>query len=132
MPNIRTSSPRWPRAIGILAGVLIALSAGAHSFLGWPAIAGQLSATNTPADLVRGLRVAWQFGGVAMLAFAALVLMTFAPADGPRSTRSAMLIGVLYVAFGVWALASTRDPFFFIFIVPGVLLVTASLASARV
>ena len=116
----------------MLAGVVIVLSAGAHSFLGWPSIAGRLSATNTPADLVRGLRIGWQFGGVAMLAFGAIVLMTFAPKGGPRSTRSAMLIGVLYVAFGAWALASTRDPFFFIFLVPGVLLVTASFASARV
>ena len=118
--------------MGILAGALIVLSGGAHAFLGWPAIAQRLSVTNAPADLIAGLRVAWQFGGVAMLALGAIVLMTFAPAAGPRSTRFATLIGVLYVAFGGWALAATRDAFFLIFVVPGVLLVTASLAGARV
>jgi len=38
----------------------------------------------------------------------------------------AFLIAVMHVVFGAYAFESTGDPFFFIFIVPGVLLLFAA------
>jgi len=40
------------------------------------------------------------------------------------------LIATLYVAFGAWALASGMDPFFLIFIVPGLILFAAARPTA--
>ena len=59
-----------------------------------------------------------------MLTFGILVLMIFVRR---MPSLPAFAIGVLYVAFGAWALAvSNFDPFFAIFIVPGVLLLIAA------
>jgi hypothetical protein len=115
--------------LGLVAGVILILSSGAHSLLGWPGLRGQLVAAQTPADLVQGLMLGWQFGGVAMLAFGIIVVATFA--RGFRGETVSMLpaavIGAAYLAFGAWALLAIElNPFFLVFIVPGVLLVLAT------
>jgi hypothetical protein len=40
--------------LGLIAGVILLLSAFAHSILGWKAMSDQLAQTNAPPDLVQG------------------------------------------------------------------------------
>jgi hypothetical protein len=115
--------------LGLIAGAFLILSSGAHSFLGWKGLRAQLAAAQVPADLVQGLMLGWQFGGVAMLAFGLIVVATFA--KGLRGEAVSMLppavIGAAYLAFGLGALLAIElNPFFLVFILPGVLLVGAA------
>ena len=110
---------------GLVAGVVLVLSSAAHSLLGWPAQAGELAKTTTPADLAKGLEIGWKWGGVAMLLFGVIVIATFLKRR--RGERVWMLpsalVAVGYLAFGAWALyVSQFDPFFFVFVIPGALL----------
>lgn len=116
--------------LGMVAGVVMALSSGAHSFLGWPAIETQLAATNIPADLLLGMKISWQFGGLAMLTFGLIVISLFLKRlRGEMVTLlPAAIIAVAYVAVGSWAfLTANFEPFYFVFIAPGILLGAASL-----
>ena len=117
--------------LGLLAALILFLSAGAHSFLGWPSIRAQLETAHVPAELILGLKLGWLFGGVCMVIFAAIATAIFlARLRGePVSAFPALAIGVAYLAFGTWALAASKDPFFTIFLAPGALLV---IAAARV
>jgi hypothetical protein len=115
--------------LGLIAGVILVLSSGAHTLLGWQALGAELAKTNTPAELVTGLEIGWKWGGAAMLAFGIAVIATFLQRyrGEPASTFVPAIVSVVYLAFGAWALVhSNYDPFFFIFIVPGVLLALAS------
>ena len=47
---------------GLIGCLLLVLSSGAHSILGWKAMSEQLAQTNAPADLVLGLEIDWKFG----------------------------------------------------------------------
>ncbi len=89
----------------------------------------QLAQTNTPPDLVQGLRFGWVFGGPVMLVFGILCISAFLKRFRgiAASTFAPVLIAIAYLAFGAWALISSGDPFFMIFIVPGVLLAIASI-----
>jgi hypothetical protein len=82
-----------------------------------------------PSDLFLGLKVAWFFSGVLMLAlgivFAEFFLKRRRGVD--RGGFMPAVIGGAYLAFGIWSFViSGFDPFFFIFIVPGVLLAIAA------
>lgn len=115
--------------LGLIAGVLLLASSAAHSLLGWPQFRQALAETHAPADLIVGLSLGWHFAGVAMLVFGLLVVLLFAEAlkRRPVSLRPALLIGVGYLAFGAWALTvSNLDPFYLVFVVPGVLLMLAA------
>ncbi len=117
------------RVIGIVVGVLLVLSAVAHSALGGATLRAALAGAGVPDDLLRGALVGWHFGGAAMLAFGAIVLHTFArrrAADGV-SLVPARMIGATYLIFGTGALVlSDFDPFFLVFIAPGLLLALAA------
>lgn len=119
---------RLRATLGIVAGVLMLLSAAAHSLLGWPQLRAQLEAAHAPADLIQGLGMGWNWGGAAMVAFGATVLRLFV--RGLRGATvdvvPARIITVLYLVFGAGALFITGDPFFLVFIVPGLLLAAAS------
>jgi hypothetical protein len=120
--------PRLRAGLGIVAGVLLLLSSAAHSFLGWAGLGKELVAAGVPPGLVFGVKVGWQFGGACMLAFAVIVLATFVGRLRGCSTSAvpALVIGVTELAFGIWALvASDFQPFFLVFIVPGILLLSA-------
>jgi hypothetical protein len=121
---------RWRASLGLLAGILLLLSSAAHSILGWKGISRQLAAAGTPPDLLLGLKVGWQFGGLAMLVLGAIVVWLFAGRlrGQALSTLPALVIGAGYVAFGAWTLLTIDlSPFFFIvFLVPGILLVLAA------
>lgn len=123
-PHMRRVRP----FLGIVAGLTMVASFAAHSFLGWPALAAALADAHAPADLVRGLAIGWQFGGASMLIFGAIVLVVFSRTMRGRevSAMPPRLIAALYVSFGLIALAITRDVFFLIFVVPGLMLAAAS------
>jgi len=115
--------------LGLVAAVLLVLSSGAHSFLGWKQLGSQLAATNAPTELVLGLKIGWMFGGVVMLTLGFIVFAIFLARFRGRNVPvfPAILISIAYLVFGVWALVvSNFDLFFLVFIIPGVLLVIAS------
>ena len=120
---------RWRILLGFVAGAMLIASSAAHSLLGWRQLRASLAKSEAPPDLVMGLSVGWHFAGVAMLAFGCIILSIFADLLRRRSVsvRPALLIALLYVAFGIWALiVSNNDPFFYVFIVPGFLLAVAA------
>jgi hypothetical protein len=114
--------------LGIIAALMLILSSAAHSLLGWPALRSELAAAEVPGDLMLGLKIGWQFGGVAMLTLGVILLVLFARRlrGGTASVVPARVVALAYLAFGAWALAASRgDPFFLVFIVPGLLLAIA-------
>lgn len=120
MPDIRKSR----RVAGILAGVLLVLSALAHAFFGWPAMTEALDDAITDdagaVDLVGALAVGWHFGSMAMFVFGLIVLRI---AIRDADSCSARFIAVGYLVFGLAAwLARDLNPHFLLFIVTGVLL----------
>ena len=114
--------------LGFIAGALILASSAAHSFAGWAAIGAELAKTNAPADLVTGLAAGWYFGGAAMLIIGVTVIVQFLEVrrNPSASLRATQVAGLVYLAFGFWVLAVTREPFAALFIVPGLLLAAAS------
>ncbi len=116
-------------SLGIFVGAIIVASSAAHSLIGWPQLSARLVATHAPPDLITGLKIGWHFAGLAMFTFGAVVIWTFHNFLMSRavSLRPAQIIGLVYLAFGLWALAVSRfDPFFFIFVVPGLTLVAVA------
>ena len=114
--------------LGLVAGVFLVLSAGAHSLLGWKAMRAELERLQAPAELVGGLGAGWIFGGVAMLAFGCIVLTLFTQRlrGAPVSLFPANVIGAAYALYGAGALvANDFEPQFFVFVIPGVLLLLA-------
>jgi hypothetical protein len=114
--------------LGIVAGVLMIASSAAHSLLGWPRLRAKLAESHAPDELVQGLALGWHWGGAAMVAFACIVLWTFLrrlQGDGVSLVPSG-IVSAVYLAFGAAALAVTGDPFFLVFIVPGLMLAIAS------
>ena len=122
---------QFQNVLGLLAGAVLALSSAAHSVLGWKQMQSSLAATNAPADLVQGLRIGWLFGGVAILTFGCIALAVFASRLRGRavSLLPTALVALAYLWFGAWALVTSGNPFFYIFIVPGAMLAVASLPS---
>lgn len=117
-------------SLGLMAGVLLLLSAGAHTILGWKSMSERLAQTNAPADLVRGLQIGWTFGGPVMIVFALICFNVFWNRfRGERvSTFAPAMIAVAYIGFAAWAAVVTGgDPFFMLFLVPGVLIAIAAL-----
>jgi hypothetical protein len=119
--------------LALIAAAILILSSAAHSILGWKALRAQLEAAHAPADLILALQCGWLFGGVAMFAFGIIVAAIFiARLRGENvSTFPALVIAIAYVAFGAWALSATRNPFFAIFLVPGVMLLPAASSRPR-
>jgi hypothetical protein len=121
---------RIKSGLGLLAGAMLILSAGAHTILGWKAMSEQLAQTNAPPDLVMGLRMGWTFGGPVMLVFGILCISTFLRRfrGDAAPTLAPILISIAYIGFATWAAIETGgDPFFMLFLVPGVLLAIASI-----
>ena len=114
---------------GAIAALLILLSSAAHTLLGWKALSAELDAAHVQGNLLLGLRLGWYFGGLAMLLLGIILLALFgARLRGERRPLlPATVVAIGYLAFGAWALAVSGDPFFTVFIVPGVLLTAASL-----
>lgn len=118
--------------LGLIAALLLILSSGAHSILGWQGMSAQLALTNANPELVSGLKMGWHFGGVVMLALGIIFVLLFGKLYRGEdvATYPAAVIAVAYLAFGIWAMVSSGfNPFFLVFLVPGLLL---ALASTRV
>jgi hypothetical protein len=121
-------SNRLRVVLGIVAGVILVGSSAAHSLLGWKRLGAALASAGAPPDLITGLGIGWHFAGVAMLTFGVIVIRLFADLRRRHvSLWPALIIAVVYLAFGVGALAvSDMNPFFLVFIVPGLMLLLAS------
>lgn len=120
---------RFRRLLGYLAAVILILSSGAHSILGWKDLSRRAIDAKVPAELLTALEIGWLFGGVAIFTFG---VVTWLLLWRGRDTLPVLVIGLIYAAFGVYALAASNfDPFFTIFIVPGALLVVAGWPSGR-
>jgi hypothetical protein len=115
--------------LGLIGGAILILSSGAHSILGWKAMGEQLATTNAPVELVTGLKFGWMFGAPVMLVLGILAVVTFLKRyrGEPASTLAPALTAAAYLGFAAWAAVETNfDPFFFMFLIPGVLLALAS------
>jgi hypothetical protein len=129
MAEMTAPSAKWRAITGVVGGTLITLSSGAHSMLGWPSVRQELTSAGVGGDLLFGMQAGWQFGGAAMLVTGVTLVILFA-----RRVRGAaiptfpgLITGAGYLAFGLWALlAHGFNPFFFVFIVPALLLLVAS------
>ncbi len=120
---------KWRAGVGLAAGVLLGLSAVAHSLVGWPELRAQLELSALGPDLLRGVQLSWHFGGMAMLCFAVIVLSTYWSAWKGASPilLYTQVIGVAYLTFGILAiLLVDRNPLYLVFILPGALLFLAS------
>ena len=120
---------RLRMVLGYLGGVLLVVGSAAHYLLGWRGLSTSLAKTQAPADLVTWLAIGWYFAGVAMFTFGCIVIWELANVGrrGSLALWPVMLIGVVYVAFGVWArLVSSLDFFLLAFVFPGALLVVAA------
>ena len=120
------------KAVGVIAGLMILISALAHAFLGWPAMAEALDDVITDdagaVDLLGALAVGWYFGSMAMVVFALIVLrMALRDAD----TCAGRFIAVGYLVFGLAAwLARDFNPHFLIFVAIGALLAAFSFSDS--
>jgi hypothetical protein len=116
---------RLPRALAIVAAVILVLSSAAHSLLGWPALRARLADANVPGELVSGLAMGWHFAGLAMLVLGILVLWLLA-ASRRRAVDIVLplqIIGGAYELFTIGCFALLGwDPFLLTFFVPGTLL----------
>lgn len=120
---------RTQASIGYAAALLIVLSGAAHSVFGWKQMLSSLRASAAPPDLIKTLGIGWVFGGVAMLALGSIAIASTVKRrhDPTASLLPVRIIGIAYVAFGVGAMTITGfDPFFLVFVLPGLLLVAAS------
>jgi hypothetical protein len=115
--------------LGFIVGAMLIASSAAHSLLGWRQLRADLSKAQLPAELILGLEIGWHFAGAAMFAFGCIVIFLFINKikEQTISLRPAFIIALVYLAFGSWALAVSKfNPFFLIFIIPGLLLLAAA------
>jgi hypothetical protein len=125
---------RLPRVLAIIAAVILVLSSGAHSLLGWPALRAKLADANVPAELVGGLGMGWHFAGLAMLVLGILVLwmLTESRRSGANVVLPLRIIGGAYELFAIGCFALLGwDPFLLTFLVPGTLLSVAAALMRR-
>lgn len=114
----------------LVTGILLILSAGAHAFLGWPMLRGELQKSRVDDGLIQGVGIGWLYGSAAMLTFGALVLTAWWWTRTGRIVAATVsaLISLLYLGFGTWALLESGfEPHFIGFVVIGLLLGLASL-----
>jgi len=120
---------RWRFVVGIVAALLIMANGVLHTTVGWKSMRDHLAATNAPADLITGLTLGWIFGGVAMFGFGSIAIASLVArrANVAASRGPLVIIALVYILFGIGALIfSGFDPFFLVFIVPGLMLIAAA------
>ena len=109
----------------LMSGILFLLSSVAHSVMGWPNLAMQLDLAGAPDELVRGLAVGWNFGGVMMALIGLLAVKAARDAhrSRPVDRTSLVILGLTYAMFGVGAAPFLQSAVFAaVFVVPGALL----------
>ncbi len=118
---------------GILAGTLLLLSSAAHAFFGWAQLRQALAGASVPEELIQGVGIGWQFGGAAMLGFGVIVVWQFVGhlRGRPTPLLPSRVIAGIYLLFGAGAMALTGfNPFFLVFLIPGLLLAVAAWSDA--
>ncbi|MCG2586304.1 hypothetical protein [Massilia sp. TS11] len=120
--------PRFQSVCGYAAALILLLSSVAHSLAGWPAMREQLLRSGAQPELIQGLHMAWQFGGMVMLVLALVVFLVLRAQASGRGAPAQILpiIGAGYAAFGLAEFALTQAGFTFVFTVPGLLLLAAA------
>ena len=117
------------KAIGILAGTALVLSAVAHAFLGWPAMSGALDNIGAGDSLTGALAAGWYYGSMAMLVFG-LVVLQIAIRDGDACPVRFIALGYLVFGLAAW-LARDLNPHFLLFVAIGALLALFGFSSAE-
>lgn len=118
---------------GIIAGTMLLLSSAAHSVFGWAQLRQALEGARVPEELIQGVGVGWHFGGAAMLAFGVIVVWQFVGhlRGRPKPLLPSRVIAGVYLLFGIGAMVLTGfNPFFLVFIIPGLLLAAAAWSDA--
>jgi len=119
-------------ALVLLAGIVIALGGLGHSFGGVAQVQAALAAGAVPAQIVSLILVVWYFAGACMVVLGLLTLWQWWQVAKGRlgAPHIPKVVGALYLAYGIFAVAYTRGIFFSIFIVLGVMLLVAGLRRA--
>ena len=106
-----------------LTGLLIALGAFGHSFMGRKALDAGLARVALDAHTDKLIYLVWYFCGGCMLLFGLLVIASARRAwrGEHRGLSAARLIGIFYVLVGVLALIHMREPFWSVFVILGAL-----------
>ncbi|MDE2461966.1 MAG: hypothetical protein KGL98_12100, partial [Gammaproteobacteria bacterium] len=101
-----------------LTGLLIALGAFGHSFMGRKALDTGLTHVALDAHTDKLIYLVWYFCGGCMLVFGLLVIgsASFAWRGAKRGLGVAGLIGIFYLLVGVLSLAYMREPFWSVFV----------------
>lgn len=116
------------------AGVVILLSGIAHSTLGLHELKQSIAQGEISPRLAGPQVVDWVFSGVAMMLLGVLVAgLSLELRKGRRSAwRQGVLIGMVYVVFGLWAYwYRSGNPHFLAFVLLGALLCAPLLLTAR-
>ncbi|MDE3069006.1 MAG: hypothetical protein KGJ60_15855 [Verrucomicrobiota bacterium] len=104
-----------------LTGLLIALGAFGHSFMGRKALDAGLARVALDAHTDKLIYLVWYFCGGCMLVFGLLVIAGAWRAwrGENRGLGVAGLIGIFYLIVGVLSLAYMHEPFWSIFVILG-------------
>ena len=119
--------------LGLIGSVLMLFSSIPHSLLGWPAQRQILLTSHVLPDTILGLSVGRHFGGLAMVVFGLITVVSFVQVMRGHAPhmRATTIIGFAYTGFGLWTWFVTREAFALVFIVPGLLVLTGATAPRR-
>ena len=112
----------------LITGILIALGALGHSFGGVQQVHGEFAKLTIDPTIVLLVIVVWHFAGFAMVTFGMMVTWSWWQVrKGNKSFLSIpIIIGTVYVLYGIGAVSYSGDSFFYVFIVLGALLLISA------
>ena len=115
-------------ALMFVSGIVIILGAFGHSIGGVGQVESSLIAHSVEDKLFKLIIAVWYFAGMCMLAFGLIVLLNwYQIRKGIRTSNfSSLLISALYLCFGIGAIVFSQDPFFYIFVIIGIVLAVSS------
>ena len=116
-----------------LTGLLIALGAFGHSFVGRKTLDVSLTHVALDAHTDKLIYLVWYFCGGCMLVFGLLVIVSawHAWRGENRALFVSGLIGAFYLLVGVLSLAYMKEPFWSVFVILGALALIFSLALTK-
>ena len=114
--------------LGFMVSAIMIASSFAHSLLGWKRLSAELARAQVPPDLISRLGIGWYWGGESMFTLGFVVFFVFVQfvRNPSTSLQPAQIIAFFYAGFGVMAIKVSHNPFFLIFVIPGLLLLVAS------
>lgn len=117
-------------SILLITGILIALGALGHSFSGIDQVTIEFGKMGVSDEISKLVIVVWHFAGAAMVAFGMAVIWVWnrVRKGEKKALFISMLIGLLYLIYGISAVwYFNGEPFFFVFIIFGILLLVSSI-----